>query len=203
MKSSCRKTVPSDPDFFLILASASPRRRELLAGMGIRFRVEISRAHEKHSVFLSPVENAQFNAWRKALAVSGLFPQDIVLGADTVVSLENRIFGKPRDLAEAAWMLRQLRGRVHQVITGVCLMRGDPPLQRLFHDLTHVTFHEVDDDQVRRYLDCIEPLDKAGAYAIQDHGDLLVARFEGSFSNVIGLPTEKLGMHLARFQEPV
>ncbi|HOW67989.1 MAG TPA: Maf family protein [Candidatus Paceibacterota bacterium] len=197
MRSSSKKTAWPDSKLRLILASASPRRRELLAGMGIQFRVEISQADEDHAPYLSPAEIARSNAWRKARAVSRLFPREIVLGADTVVSLENQIFGKPRDLAEAEWMLGQLRGRVHQVITGVCLLRGDPPFQRLFHDLTHVRFHALDDQQVRGYLGCIDPLDKAGAYAIQEHGDQLVASLEGSLSNVIGLPTEKLGQQLA------
>jgi septum formation protein len=182
----------------LILASASPRRRELLEDMGVAFRVVVSDAPEANPAHLTPAETALWNALRKAMTVAFKQPRELILGADTVVCLENRIFGKPADYADAERMLAQLQGREHLVITGVCLLRRVPPWKALFTETTRVKFRPLSRPQIRSYLRRVNPLDKAGAYAIQEHGDRVVAGIAGSYSNVMGLPVEKLGDCLAR-----
>jgi septum formation protein len=176
----------------LILASASPRRSDLLAQMGVEFTVVTGSVPEVAPAHLTPSETARINAHRKARAVAQQFPDHLVLGADTVVSLGTEMFGKPADLAEAGWMLARLQGRTHEVTTGACLLHQRGRRQRLFAVTTLVTFRRLSAAQIREYLAKIQPLDKAGGYAIQDQGALIVARFAGSFSNVVGLPVEKL-----------
>ena len=176
----------------LILASASPRRAELLQQIGVEFAVVPSSAPEKHNEQLTCAELAHINAYRKARAVAKKHPDALVLGADTLVCLGTRLFGKPATLAEARQMLVELQGRTHQVVTGVCLLLLRQHRQRVFSDSTDVTFRKLDDAEISHYLSKINPLDKAGAYAIQDHGELVVERIDGSFSNVVGLPLERL-----------
>lgn len=176
----------------LILASGSPRRRELLARLGVRFRVVTSSVREVGSGALAPHEVCLANAGAKALAVARRHPGALVLGADTEVALGVRVFGKPRNRREAAAFLSALAGRTHQVITGVCLVCLDRHLRRSFAETTHVTLHPLTSRQVRDYLRAIDPLDKAGAYAIQDRGEWIVEAIEGSLSNVIGLPVGAL-----------
>lgn len=180
----------------LILASASPRRSELLARMGVEFTVVRGSVPEVAPAHLTPQETAQINAHRKARAFAGKFPDGLVLGADTVVSLGTEVFGKPLDLAEAERMLARLQGRTHLVTTGVCLIHRGGHRQRLFAVATSVTFRKLSAAQIRRYLGKIQPLDKAGGYAIQDEGALVVESFSGSFSNVVGLPVERLKREL-------
>lgn len=146
---------------------------------------------------LSPAETAQINAYRKARATAKRFPDRLVLGADTVVSLGTDLFGKPRDVGDAERMLAKLQGRTHQVITGVCLIHLRAHRQRLFAVSTAVTFRSLHVGQIRRYLSQISPLDKAGGYAIQEEGDLIVKHIHGSFANVVGLPVERLKEELA------
>lgn len=184
----------------LILASASPRRRELLARHSVPFEVITRPCVESESPDLSARELARWNAHRKAAVVAALHPGRLVLGADTVVSLDGVSLGKPRDLAEAEAMLCRLAGRTHQVVTGVCLLRKTPPQTRLFYEQTQVTFRPLSLAQIRRYLGLIQPLDKAGAYALQDHGDLIVREVHGSYSNVVGLPMERVERELRRWQ---
>ncbi len=184
----------------LILASASPRRSELLREMGIPFTVVKADIHEVAPEHLSPVETAEINAYRKARAVAKKHPDMLVLGADTVVSLGTEQFAKPVDMADAERMLAKLQGRTHLVITGVCLLRLRPYRQRLFAVSTSVTFKKLHLGQIRRYLAKIHPFDKAGSYAIQDEGDLIVKNFKGSYSNVVGLPVERLKVELERMR---
>jgi septum formation protein len=184
----------SEASLEIILASGSPRRRELLGGMGVRFEVvtaptpELDGASAPH---LSPAELAMENARLKADAVAKLRPGRWVLGADTVVALDGRLFGKPASLEEAAGFLRALSGRTHEVITGCALVS---PLREveIFHDTTRVTFLELTNETIARYLAAVPVLDKAGAYALQQHGEWIIAGVEGSRDNVIGLPTERL-----------
>jgi len=176
----------------LILASGSPRRAQLLRELELEFTVVISDAPEAEHEHLTARELAQLNAWRKAHAVAKLHPQAVVLGCDTVVTLADRHFAKPGNLKEAAAMLRALSGNTHQVVTGCCLVRLKNHSCRIFHEQTHVRFRELNNVTIQRYLRAINPLDKAGAYAIQEHGDLIVEGIEGSYTNVIGLPTEVL-----------
>lgn len=176
----------------LILASASPRRAELLREMGLRFRVVPSDAPEMHHEQLTARELCLVNAYRKARVVAKKIPDALVLGADTLVCLGARLFGKPADLAEAEQMLEQLQGRTHLVVTGVCLIHLRRHQQRIFAEITDVTFRRLSAKQIRYYLKAINPVDKAGAYAIQEKGDLIVEKISGSYSNVIGLPVERL-----------
>lgn len=185
----------------LILASNSPRRSELLRGMGVKFSVVPSAAQEVHSEQLTVSEMAQLNAYRKARAVAKRFPDSLVLGADTLVALETTVFGKPADLADACRMLKQLQGRTHSVVTGVCLLHLREHRQSLFAERTAVTFRQLDTRQIQAYLAGINPLDKAGAYAIQEGGEKIVGNVIGSFSNVIGLPVERLSAELATWAE--
>jgi septum formation protein len=179
-------------DLPLILASASPRRQTLLRLLGRPFTVVTARVAESDSEHLTPHELCQLNAYRKARAVAKKHPDALVLGADTVVCLGTQLFGKPRDRVEAAAMLSELSGRTHEVLTGVCLMHLRLHRERLFAERTQVTFHPLTGTQIDRYLKRIQPLDKAGAYAIQEFGELIVERLEGSFTNVVGLPVGRL-----------
>jgi septum formation protein len=184
----------------LILASASPRREEMLRGLGVEFMVVRSAVPELAPEHLSPAETAQINAYRKARATAKRFPDRLVLGADTIVSLGPDLFGKPRNVGEAERMLARLQGRTHQVITGVCLIHLRAHRQRLFAVSTAVTFRSLHLGQIRRYLAQISPLDKAGGYAIQEEGDLIVKHIHGSFTNVVGLPVERLREELTAWR---
>lgn len=183
-----------------MLASASPRRRDLLVRAG--FDVVIRPAGvEELSVGLPPRELVLANAESKALAVAARHHGELVLGADTVVVLEGEVLGKPRDLPEAASMLRRLCGRVHEVLTGVCLLRGGGRARCSFVESTRVSFRPLDAETIASYLAAIDPLDKAGAYAAQEDEGRLIERIEGSLENVIGLPvarvTEAIAAHFA------
>ncbi len=171
----------------IILASASPRRMELLSQVGCKFTVQVSDYEENNTMDLPPAEIAVSHARAKALAVAAQFsPDDVIIGADTVVVLKNCIFGKPRDLEEARRMLLELAGQDHQVITGVAVARGS----QLFTDfaVTVVHMRSCSAQEIERYLAAGEYCDKAGAYAIQGYGALLIDSINGCYSNVVGLP---------------
>jgi septum formation protein len=180
----------------LILASASPRRAELLKLLKVKFRILPGEAEEVAHEHLSPLEVCQLNAHRKARAVAKKNPDALVLAADTLVFLDGEILGKPRNLADARWMLAKLQGRTHQVVTGVCLMHLRVHRERIFAVSTDVLFHPLDDKQIRDYLVKVDPLDKAGAYAIQESGEKIISESSGSYSNVVGLPVEQLRKEL-------
>jgi septum formation protein len=180
----------------VILASASPRRAALLRELGVEFEVLHSSASEIHHEQMTAGELCQINAYRKARAVAKRCPEALVLGADTLVYLDTQLFGKPRDLREAGRMLAKLQGRTHQVITGVCLMELQQHRCRIFAESTAVTFRALGRKQIGDYLSLINPLDKAGAYAIQEHGEQIVENIDGSWSNVVGLPVERLKQEL-------
>jgi septum formation protein len=183
----------------IILASGSPRRRELLQLLGKPFEVVASNAPETASEHMTPFEACQLNAYRKARVVAKKFPDALVIGADTEVALGHRLFGKPATLKEAVAMLLKLQGKVHSVVTGVCLLHLRKHRQFCFAELTNVRFRRLSRAQRWEYLKSINPLDKAGGYAIQENGHLLVESIEGSFSNVVGLPMERLEAELKRF----
>ena len=186
----------------LILASASPRRAELLRQLQTEFQIVPSEAAEVIDEQLSPQELCQLNAHHKARAVAKKMPDALVLGADTLVFLEGEIMGKPRDRADARRMLARLQGRTHQVVTGISLIHLRGHRERLFATSTDVTFRPLAAGQIGDYLSKINPLDKAGAYAIQEHGDLIVSEISGSFSNVVGLPVERVGDELKSWAAP-
>ncbi|MEI7807702.1 MAG: Maf family protein [Verrucomicrobiota bacterium] len=176
----------------IILASASPRRVELLKLLSVKFRVLPATIEEVAHEHLSPLEVCQLNAHRKARAVAKKIPDALVIGADTLVFMDNEILGKPLHLAEAHRMIARLQGRTHQVVTGVCLMHLRAHRESIFAVSTDVLFHPLNARQIRDYLHRIHPLDKAGAYAIQEGGEMIISEISGSFSNVVGLPVEKL-----------
>lgn len=180
----------------LILASQSPRRAELLGLLGVEFAVVPSDAPEVEHAHLSPHEVCLLNAWRKAHAVAKKHRDALVLAADTLVFLDREILAKPADLDAAAKMLKLLSGRTHQVVTGVCLLHQRVHRQRLFAESTDVTFQRLDAKRIRRYLAKVNPLDKAGAYAIQEHGTEIVESLDGSLTNVVGLPLERVRREL-------
>lgn len=180
----------------LILASASPRRAELLRQLKLEFEVVPSSAKEVFDDHLSPLELCQLNAHRKARAVAKKIPDALVLGADTLVFLSHKIFGKPSDKDQARDMLMQLQGKTHQVVTGVSLIHLRSYSERIFAVSTDVLFRPLTPQQIDEYLAKINPLDKAGAYAIQENGELVVSEISGSFSNVVGLPIEKVQSEL-------
>lgn len=186
----------------LILASMSPRRRELLARTSWAFEVIPSDGEEIHDDSLGMKGLCEENARIKAEAVAKNHPGALVIGADTLVFLDGVPLGKPKDLEDAAMMLRQLSGREHQVCTGVCIAGGaDGP--KLFSGVTEVMFRELDESVIGEYISLTNPLDKAGAYGIQDHGDMIVSRIKGSFENVMGLPVDLVDEALRGMELPI
>ncbi len=181
----------------LILASASPRRMQLLTAMGLEFQVQPSQTPELHHTELTASELARVNAYRKALAVGRLFRECLILGADTLVYLNGQLLGKPLDRSEAQEMLQALQGHTHEVVTGVCLFHWQTGRCRVFAESTQVRFKNLTLKEIDAYLRSINPLDKAGAYAIQEGGEAIVAELQGSYSNVVGLPVERLERELA------
>ena len=183
----------------IVLASSSPRRRELLQSAGLAFSTETCDAVELHDPALGLASLVSANARTKALTVAALHPEAIVIGADTLVWLEGQALGKPADPAEARAMLGRLAGRVHEVATGVHLVHLASRRQTEFHEVTRVRFRALDAAAIEDYLTRVHVLDKAGAYALQEHGELLVESVEGSRSNVVGLPLRRTLAALRRF----
>ncbi len=174
----------------LILASASPRRRELLKLAGLDFTVCVSDCDESVPESLSPPEAVAEIAGRKALAVAANYPEDTVIGADTIVVVDGIILGKPKDAGDAADMLKRLSDRTHSVYTGVCVVSGSA--EKRFIEITDVTFYALTDAEIDKYVATGEPTDKAGAYGIQGRGALLVKEICGDYFNVVGLPLARL-----------
>ena len=179
-----------------ILGSGSPRRRELLGEIINDFTVIISDSEEMESHPGGPLLLVQENARLKAKAVAQLHPRSWVLGADTLVALGETVLGKPKDMKEAYSMLRLLSGQTHEVSTGLCLINRGQNYEKSLVESSRVTFKSVNDEILEKYFQEVNPLDKAGGYAIQTRSDLIVENFEGSYSNVIGLPLELLGSWL-------
>lgn len=175
----------------LILASGSPRRRELLEKAGLDFEVIPSPAEEIHDAALGMAGLCEGNARLKAAAVAVYHPEAAVIGADTLVFLDGEPLGKPKDLKQAAGMLRRLSGKAHRVCTGVCIA-GPGNSVRTLHQVTEVVFRKLDEETIQGYLAKTNPLDKAGAYGIQDHGEMIVERIAGAFDNVMGFPVAQV-----------
>lgn len=175
----------------IILASQSPRRRELLQREGVSFRVEVRDTDEVHDASLAPEKLCAINAAAKAEAVALEYPEATVIGADTLVFIDGRPLGKPADAREALDMLMLLQGRTHSVCTAVAvIMPGGE--RRDFAEISRVTFRQLSEADALRYMELVHVFDKAGAYAIQEHGELIIERFEGDLDNVIGLPVTRL-----------
>jgi septum formation protein len=182
----------------LILASASPRRRELLGRLGVPFTVEVAAVTEFEEPGAEPRALVAHNAALKADWVAARNPDSVVLGADTTVFLDGTVINKPAGLAEARAMLRRLSGRTHVVFTALsvrCVRRG-LGLDDLAE--SEVTFRTFDDATIECYMAKVNTLDKAGAYSIQDHSELIVAGYKGSFTNIMGLPVETTKQILTR-----
>ena len=176
----------------VILASASPRRSELLASMNIEFEVVPSHVEELVDGYDFIPDLCEANARIKAEPIADLHPECLVVAADTMVYLEDTLFGKPADLEDAHRMLTKLQGRTHQVTTGVSLIYHNEEISKSFSVITNVTFLSLVTKQISEYLAKIDPLDKAGGYAIQEHKQMIAKRVSGSVSNVVGLPVERL-----------
>ena len=176
----------------VILASASPRRSELLTSMDIEFEVVPSHVEELLDGYAFIPDLCEANARIKAEPIAELHPECLVLAADTMVYLEDIVYGKPTDLEDAHQMISKLQGRTHQVSTGVSLIYHNEEINRSLSVITNVTFLTLSSKQISEYLNKIDPLDKAGGYAIQEYKELISKKVSGSISNVIGLPVERL-----------
>ena len=199
MPSDLQKATPK-PENSLILASTSPRRKELLSHLIKDFKIvkpevlELKK-HEKGPQYLV-LENAKL----KSLNVASLYPENWVLGADTTVALGNEVFGKPSDMDEAKSMLLRLSGRTHQVYTGICLINQTRKISHCETVSTMVTFKRLSASIIEDYFAKVDPLDKAGAYAIQSNAEMILELYNGSLSNVIGLPKEHLQIWLKMYK---
>lgn len=175
----------------IILFSKSPRRQELLKLMKINFKVMTKDVDESYPENLSPREVAEYIATKKAKAFDSQINNEILITADTIVAVDDEILGKPVDAVDAFRMLKLLSGRAHDVHTGVAFLHQHNVIS--FVDTTKVYFRELTDDEINFYIDNFQPYDKAGAYGIQEWiGITAVSRLEGSYTNVMGLPTEKV-----------
>ncbi|MBW9201037.1 Maf-like protein [Bacteroides gallinaceum] len=185
--------------YHIILASNSPRRRELLSGLGIDYEVKILPGiDESYPENLTGEEIPMYIAREKADAYRpSIKPDELIITADTIVCLEGQVLGKPKDEADACRMLRLLSGRTHQVITGVCITTAE--MQRTFAATTDVTFDTLSEEEITHYVNNYRPMDKAGAYGVQEWiGFIGVTRLEGSYFNVMGLPIQRLYKELKR-----
>ena len=171
----------------IVLASASPRRRELLTQVGYQFKVVPSSVEEEMEDG-TPIDIVKHNALIKAQDIAKSYPKDIVIGADTIVVVNGRIFGKPQDENDAEKMLAELSGSVHQVMTGIAVVQGE----RIHSEVvvTDVTMRNYDMDEIHAYIATGEPMDKAGAYGIQGEGGKFVLGYEGGFDTIMGLSVE-------------
>ena len=185
----------------IVLASGSPRRQRLLSGLGLDFVVQLSESQETlPRPGESPLEYADFNSRLKALDVARRYPKAVSLGADTIVVLDGEILGKPRDEDHALDMLSRLVGRSHEVITSCCIVWPEKQIAVDFSASSFVWLAEQGPDVLRAYVETGEPLDKAGSYAVQGIGAFMVERIEGSYSNVVGLPVDKVIKYLTELE---
>jgi len=178
----------------IILASKSPRRTEILSLMNIKHIVIPSKEEEKIEKQLSPIEVVKSLAFQKANSIAKDHPDDLVIGSDTIVVVNNEILGKPKDYQDAVRMLQLLQNNTHQVMTGVSLIKGN--YIDTFVDIADVTFNKMTEEDIKKYLETDKPFDKAGAYGIQDEHANFVQKISGDYYTIMGLPKEKLQIHL-------
>ena len=183
----------------LVLASSSPRRAALLSGAGFECEIAPPRLAEKFDAAFTLRELTLWNAIRKGMSVAQTRPDAVVIAADTLVALGNEIIGKPSDLEEATQILRRLSGQTHEVCSAVLIYHQTSGRSAVFHEISRVRFHPLNRAMIKRYLAKVNPLDKAGAYAAQGTGTEIIAKIEGSFTNVVGLPMERTIAALAKF----
>ncbi|RCW49699.1 nucleoside triphosphate pyrophosphatase [Halanaerobium sp. MA284_MarDTE_T2] len=183
----------------LVLASASPRREELLKQLKLQFTIVPSRIDESQFNGLKPVDMVEKLAFAKAESVSELVEEAIIIAADTVIVAQDRVLNKPEDAEDAKNMLSALSGKEHQVITGVAVMNSETDEYLVEHNITSVFMEEISEEEIDKYLETGEPMDKAGAYAIQGFGSLFVREIKGSYYSVVGLPLNQLSKMLKKF----
>ena len=183
----------------LILASSSPRRKEIFEKMRVPFEVVVGAYEEDMTLPLLPAELAEFLSKGKARSVAGQRPGSLIVAADTFVAHEDVVLGKPKTPERAVEMLRMLSGSEHHLISGVTILDTESEVERSFHQVTKVFMKELSDELIAHYVKTGEPLDKAGAYALQELGAVLVDRIEGDFFNAMGLPLARLIEELKAF----
>lgn len=188
----------------LVLASASPRRQQLISLIGLPVQIQPSQVSEDTPVEWTPIEIVEGLSLRKAAAVREhlthpIDESSIIVGSDTIVVLNGKVMGKPKDEQEAREMLEQLSGHTHEVYTGVTCLRVSDATTVTTHRATKVTMRTLSSDQIARYVATGEPMDKAGAYGIQEIGSLLIESIEGDYFNVVGLPVSLLAVMLEQF----
>ena len=183
-------------DFDVILASKSPRRKEILENIGIKFDIKVADIDETFLPDLTVEENIERVAFLKATAIAenlSVTKDTYVIGVDTIVVLDNTVMGKPTDEEDAFEMLKALSGKTHKVISGISVIKKekDAITLKADHDTTLVTMKDIDDETIKRYIQTKEPMDKAGSYAVQGIGSLLIKEIQGNYFNVVGLPVSK------------
>lgn len=180
----------------MILASTSPRRKEILERFGVKFKVVPSEIEEKFNALDNPIEVVKILSLNKCIDVAKKCKKgDIIIAADTIVYYDS-ILGKPKNREDAFKILKSLSGKTHKVITGIAVIDLEDDKKQVDYEVTHVKFRDLNDDKIERYLDTEEYIDKAGSYGIQGYGEILVESITGSFSNVVGLPIYKLDVML-------
>jgi len=186
----------------LILASGSPRRQQFMHDLDVDFEVLLKDVEEVYPDHLKGAEITDFLALLKAQALDDLAENEIVITSDTIVWHQGKALGKPKDYEDAFAMLSSLSGKTHEVITSVCIKNAGAI--NVFNETTKVTFNALSDDEIKYYLDNYKPYDKAGSYGIQEWiGLVAIARIEGSYANVVGLPVDKVYQYLCKFTETV
>lgn len=184
----------------MILASRSPRRKELLASCGVEFSIYDANVDELTADSGVALEELPaYNAVLKARCVAMKFPSEMVLGADTMVICDGAALGKPDSPEESFRMLKRLSGKTHQVITGVALLCAENNVVEVWSEVSQVKFKTLSDEDIIKYTTLVNTLDKAGAYAIQEHGELIVEKFDGELENIIGLPLVRLKTLLEKY----
>lgn len=181
----------------VVLASESPRRRELMASLNLNFTTCSSKAKEFFNPSLPITEALKNVALEKAMSGAKQYPNDVVIGADTIVVIDGKILGKPECKEDAKKMLQMLSGRVHHVYTGVAIVYKEEV--DVFYEDTEVTFYELEEELIDAYIATKEPMDKAGSYGIQGKGCILVKKISGDYNNVVGLPLASLYRHLYKY----
>ena len=177
----------------MILASRSPRRKELLASCGVEFSIYDAAVKELTADCGVPIEQLPVqNALLKAQCVADRFPDELVLGADTMVICDGKALGKPGSLEESFRMLEMLSGKSHEVVTGVALVWKKKNFSEIWSGVSHVKFKHLSNEDIKEYTSLVNTLDKAGAYAVQEHGELIIDHFDGELENIIGLPLIRL-----------
>jgi septum formation protein len=183
----------------LVLASQSKRRAEILKAQGYDVVVKPAYGVKETSPYVRPSSVVMHHAEKKARAVAAQVPRAVVVGADTVIYFKKKIIGKPRTMPAAVATLRSFQNKKHVVYTGVCICRADTQEQVLFYERTTVVFKKMNAAAIKSYLAAIDPFDKAGAYAIQEHGHLIIKKIRGSHANVIGFPIETFNKKIKTF----